>query len=275
MLPWILALSGLAVLYVPTFSDLLRSIWSTDEQGHGPIVLAISCWLIWRKRHELTSLEGAQPRPGLAALVGGIGAVLYAVGRSQDILIFEVGSLLWLVCCVVLLLRGIRQLKAIWFALFFMLFLIPLPSPLVDALTQPMKMAVSHAATGLLYGLGYPVARSGVIIYIGSYQLLVADACAGLHTLFTLEALSLLYLNVVRSDSVVRNVAIALFAVPVSFTANITRVIVLTLITYYFGDEAGQGFMHGFAGIVLFLTALMLIMGIDGVFTWLRKRSAS
>ena len=52
---------------------------------------------------------------------------------------------------------------------------------------------------------------------------------------------------------------------PISFTANVIRVIVLTLITYHFGDEAGQGFFHGFAGMVLFLSALMLIIGVDSM----------
>jgi len=53
--------------------------------------------------------------------------------------------------------------------------------------------------------------------------------------------------------------------VPISFTANVIRVIVLTLITYYFGDAAGQGFLHGFAGMVLFVSALVLIIGIDSL----------
>jgi hypothetical protein len=35
------------------------------------------------------------------------------------------------------------------------------------------------------------------------------------------------------------------------------------LITYHFGDEAGQGFLHGFAGMVLFMAALMLIIAAD------------
>jgi exosortase/archaeosortase family protein len=51
--------------------------------------------------------------------------------------------------------------------------------------------------------------------------------------------------------------------VPISFTANVIRVMTLTLITYHFGDEAGQGFLHGFAGMVLFLSALLLIIGFD------------
>jgi Transmembrane exosortase (Exosortase_EpsH) len=40
------------------------------------------------------------------------------------------------------------------------------------------------------------------------------------------------------------------------------------LITYHFGDEAGQGFLHGFAGMVLFLSALMLIIGMDSMLQW-------
>ena len=56
------------------------------------------------------------------------------------------------------------------------------------------------------------------------------------------------------------------------------RVIVLTLITYYFGDAAGQGFLHGFAGMVLFITALILILSADTLLQWivkLRERTAS
>jgi hypothetical protein len=37
----------------------------------------------------------------------------------------------------------------------------------------------------------------------------------------------------------------------------------LSLITYHFGDAAGQGFLHGFAGMVLFMSALVLIIGFD------------
>jgi exosortase B len=126
-----------------------------------------------------------------------------------------------------------------------------------------MKMAVSYMAENILFSVGYPIARSGVILQIGQYKLLVADACAGLHTLFTLEALGLLYLNIVRHDALFRNVALAILIVPISFAANVIRVITLTLITYHFGDEAGQGFLHGFAGMVLFLSALLLIIGVD------------
>jgi exosortase len=128
-----------------------------------------------------------------------------------------------------------------------------------------MKLSVSYVAEHVLFWAGYPIGRTGVMLQIGQYKLLVADACAGLHTLFTLEALGLLYLNLVRHESAARNVLLALIIMPISFTSNVLRVIVLCLITYHFGDAAGQGFLHGFAGLVLFLSALLLIIGMDSL----------
>jgi exosortase B len=204
------------------------------------------------------------------------GLLLYALGRSQDILLFEIGSVIWLLIGIALLNLGPKALKAQWFALFFMLFMVPLPGAVVDAVTMPMKMAVSYVAEHVLFWVGYPIGRNGVILQIGQYMLLVADACAGLHTLLTLEALGLLYLNLVRRDSLFRNVGLAILIVPISFTANVIRVMALSLITYHFGDEAGQGFLHGFAGMVLFLSALILIISMDTVlhgFETYRKRT--
>ena len=265
LLTWGPIVAGLAFMYGPSFVDLFRGIWSTDEQAHGPIVLGVSCWLVWCNWPAMWARsEGAQTSAaGWPVVVFGL--LLYIVGRSQEILMFEVGSLIWLLAGILLLMRGAAAVKAQWFALFFMLFMIPLPGQIVDTVTMPMKMAVSYAAENILFAVGYPIARTGVILQIGQYQLLVADACAGLHTLFTLEALGLLYLNIVRQDSLFRNVALTILIVPISFTANVIRVMVLTLITYHMGDEAGQGFLHGFSGMVLFLSALLLIIGVDSL----------
>ena len=265
LLTWGPVVAGLAFMYGPSFVDLFRGIWSTDEQAHGPIVFGVSCWLVWRNWPAMWARTESAPTSAAGWPVVVIALLLYIVGRSQEILMFEIGSLIWLLTGILLLMRGGVAVKAQWFALFFMLFMIPLPEQLVDAVTMPMKMAVSYTAENILFAVGYPIARSGVVLQIGQYQLLVADACAGLHTLFTLEALGLLYLNIVRHDSLFRNVALAILIVPISFTANVIRVMALTLITYHLGDAAGQGFLHGFAGMVLFLSALLLIIGVDSL----------
>ena len=272
-LPWWICALGLLALYVPTVVDLARNIWSTEEQSQGPIVLAICAWLIWRSWTRIDDATTSTPRPLIGWVLVGLAVLLYVFGRSQRILSAQALSAVFLLPGLVLLLRGPRQLQAAAFALFFMVFLVPLPATMVDAITQPLKLAVSSVATTVLFAAGYPIARTGVILQIGQYQLLVADACAGLHTLFSLEAMGLLYLNVVRHTSLLRNVALAILIVPISFIANVIRVMVLALITYHFGDEAGQGFLHGFAGLVLFMTALMFIIATDSGLRWLASRN--
>jgi exosortase B len=267
---WWPVLAGLAVLFAPTFYDLFTGAWIGEEQGHGPIIFALSLWLIARKWPRTLVTPAAPSRLGWLVLAAGL--VLHLLGRSQHILMFEISSIIAVMAAIVLVKRGVAAFRMLWFPFFFMLFMVPLPSEVVATLTLPMKMAVSYVTEQLLFMAGYPIGRSGVVLQIGQYQLLVADACAGLQTLLTLEALGLFYLNVVRHTSAVRNVALALLIIPISFSANVIRVLTLTLVTYYFGDAAGQGFLHGFAGMVLFLTALVLILAVDSALQWSIRR---
>jgi exosortase B len=264
--PWVLGLvlAGVAVLYLPAYADLSGTVWATDEQGHGPIILAVSAWLLFSKRHELAAAP-VQPVHWLGWPLLLLSLLLYALGRSQQIIMFEIGSQIGVLMSLLLLFKGAQALKLAWFPLFFLLFMVPLPEALVAAVTGPLKSAVSAVASSLLYQMGYPVARSGVIMSVGPYQLLVADACAGLNSMFTLEALGLLYMNLMNYTSVRRNVALAILLIPIAFVANIVRVMILVLVTYHFGDEAGQGFVHGFAGMVLFMVALSMMLAVDKV----------
>jgi exosortase B len=263
---WVLflLLAGFALLYGLAYHELASTVWATDEQGHGPIILAVAAWLFYNQRHALAALD-VKPVPWLGWPLLVFALLLYAFGRSQDIVMFAIGSQIVLLVALLLLFHSMRGLRLVWFPLFFLLFMVPLPEALVAAVTAPLKSAVSAVASSLLYSLGYPVGRSGVIMTVGPYQLLVADACAGLNSMFTLEALGMLYMNLMRYTSVARNVALAILLIPTAFMANIVRVMILVLVTYHFGDEAGQGFVHGFAGMVLFMVALVLMLLLDKV----------
>ena len=265
--PWLALVASLVVLYAPTVYSLSHSLWQTDQNSQGPIVMVMAAWFFWfkiRAAHaDPTLVRQPSPRAGWSVLACGL--VFYVIGRSQEFYLLEVGSAIPIMIGTLLVLLGGPMVRRLWFAFFFLIFLIPMPGAVVDTLTQPMKIGVSWASEGLLHLMGYPVARNGVIILIGPYQLLVADACAGLNSLFTLEALGLLYMNATRHESAFRNIVLGVLIVPISFIANVVRVIALSLITYYRGDDAGQGFLHEFSGMVLFLTALLLIIGLDGV----------
>lgn len=270
---WGLVFVGFLILFIPSYYNLAITLWATDEQGHGPLVLAISMFLMWQKKDFLFSSEyvptKGQELFGFFLLF--VSSLTFLAGNLLGILVFEIGSQILFIVAIVLVSKGLYVLKKFWFPLFFMIFMLPLPGDVVDALTLPMKIAVSTFAEYILYGLDYPIARSGVILQIGQYKLLVADACAGLHTVFTLEAMGLLYLHLIHRDSFFRNVTLAVLIVPISFMANTVRVVALVLITFYFGDEVGQGFVHDFAGFVLFGVALVLIIMVDSFIHFFEK----
>ena len=265
---------GLAALWLPTFWDLCFGIWSAEAQGHELIILAVSGWLLYRQRPALQALPDASGRAGGVLLA--LGLLLYAFGRSQQFLRIEMLSLSLVLLAVLVLFKGWAVLRLVWFPLLFLLFALPLPYSLVQAVTAPLKLGVSIVATKLLLWLGFPMGRTGVVMTIGQYQLLVSEACAGLQTMFTLEAMGLLYASLMNYRSWVRNASLALLVIPVAFSANVVRVMILVLVTYYFGDAAGRGFIHGFAGMVLFAVGLAFIIGADrGLGALLPKRWAS
>jgi exosortase B len=258
------------------FYHLSQTAWNTEANGHGPIILAVFVWLVWQKRDALidsTQEIRSNAVAGWSVLLFGL--FVYIIGRSQTIDTLEVGSLLPILIGVLLIMRGWNGVRALWFPLLFLCFMVPLPGMLVDMITGSLKQQVSVVAENVLYLAGYPIARNGVIISIGQYQLLVADACSGLNSMFSLTALGLLYLHIMNYRNWLHIGLILLAILPIAFLANVIRVMALVLITYYFGDEAGQGFAHGATGMVLFVVALLMLMAYDSLLrlTLFRQRS--
>jgi exosortase len=253
---------GCALLILPTMAQVARDTWSTEQGGHGPLVLATGMWALWR---ELKS-SPVEWRPGqlwvgipLLALC----LIVFVVARITGVLEIEAFSMYGSVVAGAYLLFGGALIRRIWFPLIYLAFALPPPDTVVAAVTQPIKIAISEWAVSLLYLVGYPVANSGVIIQIGQYELLVAAACAGLNSIVTLTALCLFYVYLRHRSNPVAFLVVAFAAIPVAIISNFIRVLTLVLVTYYFGDAAAQGFIHEFAGLLMFAVALLVIFAID------------
>jgi exosortase B len=253
----------------------VEGIWQTDDHGHGPIILAVLAWLFWNLRKDIVAVP-ARPAPLLGWPVFVFGLLTYMAGRVFGISILEFGSQIPVVAGLLLLMKGLPALRLAWFPVIYFIFMVPLPGILVDAITGPLKMRISDIVETLLYAVGYPISRTGVILSIGQYQLQVADACSGLHSMFSLSALGTLFMYIMGRTSRLHNAVMLASILPIAFVANIVRVIILVLVTYHLGDEAGQGFLHGTAGMVLMLAALVFFFAFDAAMSvLLRRRSHS
>jgi len=253
---------GCALLLVPTMLQVARDTWSTEQGGHGPLVLATGLWALWREaKGRKVELRPGKLLPSLLML--GASLALFVVARITGVLEVEAFAMYGALIAAAYTLLGGQLIRALWFPLVYLAFTLPPPDTVVTAVTQPIKIAISEWAVSLLYALGYPVASSGVTIQIGQYQLLVAAACAGLNSIVTLTALCLFYVYLRHRSNPIAFVVISLSAIPVAIVSNFVRVLVLVLITYHFGDAAAQGFVHDFAGLLMFAVALLTIFGID------------
>src|SRR5689334_10896080 len=266
--PWIALVAALLLLYVPTYISLARGLSRDDAYAHGPIVLAVFAWLVWRTGcFVLQAPRDPHFVSGFALLF--IGLALYVVGRSQSLAPFEVASHLPVIIGALLVMSGTAAVRTLAFPLFFLAFLVPMPGFVLDVVTTPLKDVVSTLVEGVLALIGYPVERSGVVLQVGPHQMLVADACSGLNSLYSLFALALLYVHLTGPSRRARIAWLLASIVPIAIAANVVRVLALVLITYHFGEDAGQGFLHGFAGMLVFVTALAMLLGIDAL---LRRR---
>jgi len=254
---------AIAILLIPTYVRLATTVWTNDDNAHGAIVFLILLWLAWDEKTAFLKAEIKESNLlGWPLLL--IGLFFYTIGRSQSVVILEVSSHIFILLGLVFLFRGVKAAWTIWFPLVYMVFLIPMPGFFVDAITAPLKSQVSVIVESLLYNLGYPIARTGVLLNIGQYQLLVADACSGLHSMYSLSAMGVIYLYLMRRKAGwVHNAIMLLSILPIAFFANIIRVIILVLLTYHFGDETAQGFLHGFAGMLLFIIGLISMFALD------------
>lgn len=261
-LPQRWVVGALLLFYAPTIVDLARGYWLNDEQSYSPLVALAVFYLFWSLRNAIAQ---STPRFGLGIALLLPGLMFYVLGRSQGLMAFEAGSALPVITGIVLATGGTAALRTLWFPIFYLVFLIPLPNMFVDAVTGPLKIMASNLAESLLYAFDYPIARSGVTLTIGKYQLLVADACSGLRSIFSLFALGLIYLHLQQRRNLLHNTALILCILPIALLANTLRVLVLVLVIFHHGEQVGLGVVHGLSGLVTFVMALLIFMALDAL----------
>ena len=270
---WFLILAAIAFA-VPGMMGLAKIVWSTEQGAQGPIILVTGLWLLVREAVPI--LRGGAAVPGRRGIV-----IAWLVLSLAPYILASMIGIVWLqwaatysaLVAVAYAYVGYAVLRRLWFALFYLMFLIPPPYSIMLALTRALKLWISGAAVEVLAFFGFQVASSGTTLYIDQYELLVAAACSGMNSLVSLLAIGLFYIHL-RHDSEdwKYSVVLAILVVPIAIAANFIRVVMLLLITKYFGNEVAQGMLHDAAGLSMFLLALILLMGVDALLEPVRRR---
>ena len=261
---------GMAAMGLPTLLALAQGPWQEESGVHGIIVLVTGLWLVWRRQDEIMAAR-QEGNPWITAAMLAVALPLYIAGRAFEFISIEAAAVLLAMVAVAHQFWGLKVTAMLWFPIVYLGFVVPLPGWFLDTITLPLKEFVSEIVTGALAGVGYPVGRMGVTLYIGSYQLLVEDACAGLNSLISLSAIGLFYVYLIRGSNPLYSLLLLAMVIPIAIAANCVRVAALVLITYHFGNAMAQGYLHNFAGMVTFVSALLFIFALDWALTPIRR----
>ncbi|TAN41251.1 MAG: exosortase/archaeosortase family protein [Nitrospirae bacterium] len=250
-----------AALFAPTFYKLYSYGWNNADYSHGPLILIAFFWLLWRDREKFTlSCEADINVLSLSFLLFGL--FCYMVGSILSSMVLESFAMVPVLIGATGFLYGRQAVSSILFPALFLIFLVPPPGFFIDMVTFPLKLGVAVVSAYVLKAAGYLISRDGAIMYIGDYTIIVGDACSGMRSLVSLMAVGAVYAYL-QTISNFKKVVLFLSVIPISIAANTIRLIVLALITYHYGEAAGQGFFHNFSGILLFLIAMGGLVCID------------
>jgi exosortase A len=233
----------LVLLYFRILQGLVSDWVRMPDFSHGFLIPIVSLYFVYERRKSLSALNPSTSWAGFGLLVFGI--LLYLLANLATEFFMMRFSMLVVLGGIILFLLGKEYFKALLFPLVFLIFMIPIPSVLMDRITFPMQLFASKVAARSLDLIGIPVLREGNIIQLANTSLEVAEACSGIRSLISLLALSVVFAYF-SQNTTWKRIVLVLSTFPIAIIANAARVTGTGILAHHYGDQVAQGFFHGF-----------------------------
>jgi len=245
----------LVIIYFPTLKWMFERWMAVDSYfGHGPLVPFVSLYLLWQRRKLLKQL---QTRPsGLGLVLIAIGLIIHILSAFFRIYFTSGYSILVVLFGIVLYFFGFALLKAIFFPIFFLIFMIPLPLVAIVNIAFRMKLFAAYCATFILNKIGIAAVRDGSLIRMRKAILMVEDPCSGLRSLISLLALGSLIAYLSKLPSM-KKIIVVIASVPIAILANIARIVMMCFMSELYGVQFIEGPMHTLSGLFVFVVAFI------------------
>jgi len=257
----------LVILYFRVLQGLVSDWLHLPDFSHGFLIPIVSLYFVYERRKELSVLNPSTAWGGFGLIVFGI--LLLLLGNLATEYFTMRFSILVVLAGIILFLLGKEFYKTLLFPLVFLVFMIPIPSVLMDRITFPMQLFASEVAARSLYLIGIPVLREGNIIQMANTSLEVAEACSGIRSLISLLALSVVFAYFSQKETWKR-ILLVLSTFPIAIIANAARVTGTGILADHYGDKVAHGFFHGFSGWLLFVVAFVCLFVVGGLLSKIR-----
>ena len=250
------ALAAIGLVYSTIIPGMVEDWYNDPNYSHGFLVPLISVYFLSENWGALKVTPLRPSNLGLPVIIGSL--LLLLLGYIGTEYFSMRASLVPLLGGIVLFWFGWAVLRLSFLSIAFLIFMVPLPYIVYDAIAFPLKLLVTKASVAVLKILSIPVVSEGNIIMFPQTVLEVADACSGLRSLMSLVTLAVALAFLSQKTAVKRTILI-ISAVPVAIVTNMIRVIVTGVLASRYGAAAAEGFFHEFAGMAIFAMAMIIL----------------
>jgi len=252
---------ALIMAYTP-----IRALYSSNKSeyySHIALIPLVSIYLIYIKRKEIFAqvnylfVVGIPVLLlGIALFLGGIlwGAPLdnnnYASLIAFSIFIFMNGAFI--------LLYGISAYRTALFPLLFLIFIVPIPTALMDNIIYFLQVGSTEFTNLLFLASGTPYIRDGFVFHLPNVSVEVAEQCSGIRSSMAIFIVAILA-GYMFLKSYWKIIFLVICAVLIAMLKNGIRILTLSLLGNYVDPRILSSSLHKEGGTPFFILGLVLL----------------
>jgi exosortase len=251
----------LLVFYSP-LSDLMRLAHNSHLYSHVPLIPLVSAYLLYSRRKDRGGVKSYAVFSGISILMLSLVALAAGKGLEGSVEKNDVMAVLVMAAVVFwigsfVLCYGVREARRVWFPLCFLVFMIPIPTVLLDGIVAILQWGSANAAHGILALTGVPFVREGFLFHLPGLSVFVAEECSGIRSSLVFFIISVLSSHLFLR-SMGKKVILISCVLPITILKNSMRITAITLLSAYVDRGFLSGPLHTSGGILFFGIALTL-----------------
>jgi len=262
------------IMFYGPMRNLIALSLHNAYYSHIILIPFISGYFMYLRRKAIFSDINYSYAAGIILMI--VGGILYLTGKTQGIkldrndylslmtfssLIFWMGGFV--------LFFGIRAFRIGAFPLLFLIFLVPMPSLIMEKVIFLLQMGSAEAAYGFFKLTGIPFLREGVVFHFPGISVEVAKECSGIRSSIALFIMGVILSNMFLQTGW-RRIILLSSVFPLAIIKNGIRIVTLTLLALYIDESfITNSKLHHDGGIIFFLIALTFLAPI----LWLLRKS--
>jgi exosortase len=234
--------------YWPTLTALVSTWNRVSDYSHGFLVVPLAILILWVRREQFPGMSERLEWAGLVLVALSIairffGDRYYLDAADGWSILVWVGGAVWFLC-------GWRVFRWSLPSVVFLWFMVPLPFRMEHTLSRPLQVVATRASCWILQCLGQPAMAENNVILLGDLRMEVEQACSGLRIFMGIIALAFVYVILVRRTWWEKVLLLASI-VPVALVANVTRIVLTSLLIQWTPATETHEMIHQYIGYLM------------------------